>query len=630
MSQLFNLCSDCGDLPLRDRLNYLLGQVLGVSEFQQEQTYFLHKSRLHNRSLHGYGTVWGLAVSHGGTGDELRLQVAPGLVIDAQGRKIWVDALQCAALNTWLNAAIAPGSTTLNRETLQRVTAGGSVLALYVTLGYRTCETGLQPILGDPCRADLVAGDKQGVLQYTRLRDDFQLNLQALPPRHPEEARIRAIGDLWSILVVDPTAAALSEADRETLLQSLREAIDDPTRIAGLGTVTLPQVQSRDLLRELLNYWITQTRPNLDRLSHPIVQLLTKIENDPDPAAIALDAAAFDAQMQIFSDAFDGYVNTQTLDAIAALPVVTVAPTTATALRRAVLELGSSQPLPTSTAEDDVVLLAEVRFGLTAANGVDEATLEILDLSRPSLVQTRLLQELLLQSVLQRTGTVGSALTIAIGTVTTVAPDALATVTISGDATNPVLNFWIPQGQPGVSSGGVAPLILSPSDLILPNPPQQFPAELNFPADLPPAVLGSVTSYPSLIFSPQEDGTTTGFAAFSALHPNTSAEFPPSLTLYYTAIAGNVQWMIAWRWVRSLRPDEALRPDAILGADQFDSAILPRVSLQGFQLQQSEPLSLPVTIDDADFLLVYLVPNAQIGGEDRQLYLLSANLRWAS
>ena len=61
MSQPFDLCNDFNQLNVHERMNYVLGQVLGVKEFQQEQAYFLHKSRLQNRSLHGYGTVWGLA-----------------------------------------------------------------------------------------------------------------------------------------------------------------------------------------------------------------------------------------------------------------------------------------------------------------------------------------------------------------------------------------------------------------------------------------------------------------------------------------------------------------------------------------------------------------------------------------
>lgn len=45
------------------RVNYARGMVLGLDEFQQEQLYFLQKDYLHERALHGCGTVYGLHVS---------------------------------------------------------------------------------------------------------------------------------------------------------------------------------------------------------------------------------------------------------------------------------------------------------------------------------------------------------------------------------------------------------------------------------------------------------------------------------------------------------------------------------------------------------------------------------------
>ena len=54
----------CLALPRFERVKYFYGQLLGVREFQSEQSYFYEKHRLHNRYLHGYGTVCGLAVEH--------------------------------------------------------------------------------------------------------------------------------------------------------------------------------------------------------------------------------------------------------------------------------------------------------------------------------------------------------------------------------------------------------------------------------------------------------------------------------------------------------------------------------------------------------------------------------------
>lgn len=52
----------CAELPDLKRLNYFYGQMLGVQDFRTEQAYFRDKHKLHNRSLHGYGTVCGLKV----------------------------------------------------------------------------------------------------------------------------------------------------------------------------------------------------------------------------------------------------------------------------------------------------------------------------------------------------------------------------------------------------------------------------------------------------------------------------------------------------------------------------------------------------------------------------------------
>ena len=52
----------CAHFPELTRLKYFYGQMLGVHDFQTEQSYFRDKLKLHNRCLHGYGTVCGLEV----------------------------------------------------------------------------------------------------------------------------------------------------------------------------------------------------------------------------------------------------------------------------------------------------------------------------------------------------------------------------------------------------------------------------------------------------------------------------------------------------------------------------------------------------------------------------------------
>jgi len=53
----------CGPVPEFTRLAYVHGQQLGALDLQTEQSYFREKLKLHNRCLHGYGTVCGLKVA---------------------------------------------------------------------------------------------------------------------------------------------------------------------------------------------------------------------------------------------------------------------------------------------------------------------------------------------------------------------------------------------------------------------------------------------------------------------------------------------------------------------------------------------------------------------------------------
>lgn len=427
MSQPFHLCPDLENLHRHERLNYVLGQVLGVKDFQQEQTYFLHQNRLHNRSLHGYGTVWGLAVSTAKTGDEFEVQVAPGLAIDAQGREVWVDAIQCAQLNAWLGAAAGVGSSEFNWQTLTPITEEppadevpdiptvtplpgepspepAETVAVYVTLCYHPCQAGAQPVLGNPCRSDT---GEEGVIQYTRIRDEFELQLRAKPPLQIEEDWVRRITALLARLDLDPGLPDLDEAALVTLTNALRDGLDHPARIPDLGPWVVPQQQAENLLRELFRYWVTHTRPTLDYLHNPVVTLLDKIAIDD--AAVVPSERAIAAQIQQFTQALDDYEASNQLTAIEAIAPVAVPGPVATRYHRAILQHWSRKPIAACpTVEDDCILLAAIQFRLTAEGTVDETPsagnpelIKIEDLQRPYLLHTRLIQELALQAFIQ-------------------------------------------------------------------------------------------------------------------------------------------------------------------------------------------------------------------------------------
>jgi hypothetical protein len=256
VTQPFEVCNRLSDLPTDERLRYVLGQVLGVQDFRQEQVYHLYKNRLHNRSLHGYGTVSGLAVSTTDADDKLEIQVQPGLAIDPCGREIIVHQTQCANLNTWL-AETSAGQT--NAQRLTAAAPAGEPLRAYVSLCYAECDTGSQPVFGDPCRVE------KDAIQATRIKDDFRLNLLAAPPVQTEEDFIRQVGVLLGRVSVAPAPAAPTPpADAQDLIDEMAAALDDPALLDDAAlTFQLPSDVAADVLRAVLRHWVVHTRPAL-------------------------------------------------------------------------------------------------------------------------------------------------------------------------------------------------------------------------------------------------------------------------------------------------------------------------------------------------------------------------------
>jgi len=409
MAQPFQPCPDLGELHPYERLNYVLGQVLGVQDFQQEQAYFLHKSRLQNRALHGYGTVWGLEVSTSGSGDDLKIEVSPGLAIDGQGREVLVDQVQCARLNAWLAAAVSEGSTQRNGETLKPVSEGnGSPVAVYVTLCYHPCPTGAQPILGNPCRVD--SGD-EGVIQYTRNRDEFELRLSPQPPIQYEEAHIRAMGDLLAKIEIvppveetdppeDPSPGGDSDPPAtpdptQTTLEQLQDHLRNPSGISEIDFFQIPENEVDGTLRDLLRYWITSIRPHVDEINDPIPTLLEKITESSDSDIAPLNEEVLSQKIIEYTNLLHDYLLTYNRENIENREPEPFHRDTKVQIEQAIHDYWNAQ-------SSDCILLASVQFTLPAGDNVlGEDDLDIVNLQRPYLLQTRLLQELILQRLFQ-------------------------------------------------------------------------------------------------------------------------------------------------------------------------------------------------------------------------------------
>ncbi|HEX8212593.1 MAG TPA: hypothetical protein VF584_20615 [Longimicrobium sp.] len=268
--------------PLRadpsKRVNYTLGLVLGVDEFQQEQLYHRAGRWRHNQWLHGYGTVWGLQVSTPDPADaDPEIRVTEGAAVDPCGRDICVPATMCVRLNAWLDR---------HREVLQRLYgAGPATIPLAVVLCHRECPDDVVPVPGEPCRS------QDDAMQPSRIRESFELRLALRdeapwdsPPgdnpggltqfrfSQPEEEAVRAFGRLLDRVRVEGGGPG---GGREALVAAVR-ALDVgdgwllPGSPPGEGDgFVLDEGEAGAAIREAVRVWATEVRPRV-RAAEPV------------------------------------------------------------------------------------------------------------------------------------------------------------------------------------------------------------------------------------------------------------------------------------------------------------------------------------------------------------------------
>ncbi|HEY0022137.1 MAG TPA: hypothetical protein VGB24_04480 [Longimicrobium sp.] len=266
--------------PLRTdaskRVNYTLGLVLGVDEFQQDQLYHAAGRRGHNRLLHGYGTVWGLRVNPVPGGAEPEIQVEPGMAVDPCGREICVADLMCVKLERWLR---------VHQKSLEHLFGSeGTTLPLAVILCHRECPTDTVPVPGEPCRS------QDDAMQPSRIRDGFELKLAVrddapwgVPPvgsppgpestgltvyrtSQAEERGVQAFGQLLGrVETTDTLVAVGGEAELlaavRDLPRAIREDVIASPPAADNSPILLPVGRAREILREAFRVWVTEVRP---------------------------------------------------------------------------------------------------------------------------------------------------------------------------------------------------------------------------------------------------------------------------------------------------------------------------------------------------------------------------------
>lgn len=240
------------------RVNYAYGMVLGVDEFLQEQLHRLSKGSLHERALHGYGTVSGLAVSVAAAGaTDYTVTVTTGIAIDQWGREVVIRCDQCARLGAWLGVQEQADPGTI----AQRLDADGR-LTVYVVASYAECLDALVPLPGRPCSSS------DQTMAPSRIRDAWDVDLRWDAPPMPRWDSDRRLARLLASVEM---AAGLPEADSDeeeitdAVLALLDRADDGPDDLGPPTGTTwqLPLESAAEALSRIFTVWVTRVRPGL-------------------------------------------------------------------------------------------------------------------------------------------------------------------------------------------------------------------------------------------------------------------------------------------------------------------------------------------------------------------------------
>ena len=102
-------CPACVGLECLDRTRFFAGQLLTEADLNNEQSYWLAKSRLHNRFLHGWGVVCGMQVVCSECDGWVTIE--PGYAIDPCGNDIIVCKEQPFNVMKAIQACCTPQKT---------------------------------------------------------------------------------------------------------------------------------------------------------------------------------------------------------------------------------------------------------------------------------------------------------------------------------------------------------------------------------------------------------------------------------------------------------------------------------------------------------------------------------------
>ncbi len=236
------------------RVNYVLGMLLGVDDFNQEYAYLSGRDHWLARDAIGYGTMNGLRVGLDKTTNGPRISVSAGTGLTPHGKIVFVNPAQCAVINAWLTANQASIAGLL--------TPLSTSIVLYLVVSYRDCLTDPVPIAGEPCRS---ADDLNAP---SRRVDDFQLDFWLTAPAQQEEDAVRDFVAWMAQIVITTTGPFISLSD---FLNDLRADLGplssppDPGTYFRFGSPLAGiHIRPSDLplyMDAAFRVWVTEIRP---------------------------------------------------------------------------------------------------------------------------------------------------------------------------------------------------------------------------------------------------------------------------------------------------------------------------------------------------------------------------------
>lgn len=195
------------------RVSYATGRMLGVDDFQAEQTY--HRGRLARvlATAMGSGTLSGLNVQTNGaaTAADLELQVTPGVAIDRAGRVIDVPYQVCIRLDKYLKDPA-------NQKKLVDAFKGGFIIA-DVFVAFVACDRGKTPSF-----ATLNDYDATDAFVPNRVLDSFAMLLVLRTESNPGIPQ-----DAWQTVAKLGPPAGDQSANLKALKQAILAAKDAPS-----------------------------------------------------------------------------------------------------------------------------------------------------------------------------------------------------------------------------------------------------------------------------------------------------------------------------------------------------------------------------------------------------------------